>query len=179
MSATLSSKRYAQAAFEIAKDNNKLEEWLPDLNKIAELTHDPEVASFLENPKVPFESKAKLAQEALEGISPLALNLAYLLIAKGKAGAAKQIASEYHRLLDEYHGIKHAEITTAVPLDDASKKILGQRLESMIGKKVSISLQVNPEVLGGFIARIGDSLVDFSIQNKLNLLKKELVETPR
>jgi F-type H+-transporting ATPase subunit delta len=179
MSATLSSKRYAQAAFEIAKGNNKLEEWLPDLNKIAELTHDPEVVYFLENTKIPFESKAKLVKEALDGISPLALNLAYLLIAKGKAGSAVQIASEYQRLVDEYHGIKHAEITTVVPLDDSSRKMLSQRLEAMIGKKVSIELQVNPDILGGFIARIGDSLIDFSIRNRLDLLKKELVETTR
>jgi F-type H+-transporting ATPase subunit delta len=179
MSVTLSSKRYAQAVFEIAKGGNRLEEWLTDLNKIAEFTHDPEIVSFLENPKVPFESKAKLAKEALEGISTLALNLAYLLIAKGKAGVAKQIVSEYQRLLDEYRGIKHAEITTAVLLDDSSEKILSQRLEAMIGKKVSIELQVNPDVLGGFVARIGDSLIDFSIRNRLNLLKKELIETTR
>lgn len=179
MSTTLSSKRYAQAVFEIAREKNNLEEWRTDLNKIAEITRDSEVVSFLENPKVPFENKAKLMQQALEGISPLALNLAYLLIHKGRAGSAEQIASDYEHLLDNYHGIKHAEITTAVPLDDAAKKILGQRLETMIGKKVSIDLHVNPNVLGGFIARIGDSLIDFSIRNRLNLLKKELVETTR
>ena len=178
MAATLSSKRYAQAVFEIAKGENRFEEWRTDLNKIAELTYDSEVISFLENPKVPFDSKTKIVKEALETISPLALNLVYLLIAKGKARMAKQIANEYQRLLDEYHGIQHAEITAAVPLDDASRKTLGQRLESMIGKKVSISVQVNPNILGGFIARIGDSLIDLSIRNRLDLLKKKLVETP-
>ena len=129
--------------------------------------------------RVSFGSKAKLIQEALKGINPLAMNLVYLLILKGRAGSAQEIARTYQHLLDDYHGITHAEITTAIPLDDATKKTLGQQLEAMVGKKVSIDLHVNPSVLGGFIARIGDSLIDLSIRNKLNLLKRELVETTR
>ena len=65
MPATVSSKRYAQAVFEIASEKNELEKWQPDLKRIAELAQDSETMSLLENPKVPFELKAKLAQEKL------------------------------------------------------------------------------------------------------------------
>ena len=180
MAATLSSKRYTQAVFEIAKEQDRLEEWRDDLEKIAELMGEAEILSFLSNPKVPSGNKVELVRETLKNdISPLAANLLYLLILKGKSGNAKQITSEYEHLVDAYHGIKHAEIITAVSVDESTKKMLTERLEAMIGKKVSISAKVDPAVLGGFVARIEDRLIDFSLRNKLKLLKKELVEIKR
>ena len=102
MPTTVSSRRYAQAAFQIAQQKERLEEWRSDLRKIAKLAQDTEFVSLLENPKLPFELKAKLAQEALGKVNPLALNLAYLLITKGRLSSASQIADEYDRLLDDY-----------------------------------------------------------------------------
>ena len=176
MSAILSSKRYAQAVFEIAKEQNKLDEWQDDLNKVAALTSDLEVISFLENPKVPFENKAETVREALRDVNPLTINLACLLILKSKAGNAKQIADEYSHILDDYRGTKHAMIITAIPVDDSTKMTLSQYIETIIRKKVSVSLKVDPDVLGGFVAIIEDKLIDCSIRNRLNLLKRDLVE---
>ena len=130
---TTFAKRYAQAAFEIAQEKNELEKWQSDLRKIAELIQDAEFTDLVENPKLAFELKAKLLEEKLGKINPLALNLAYLLVIKGRLKSTGQIADEYERLLDDYHGIRHAEVTTAVPLDDADKKKLSQRLEAIAG----------------------------------------------
>lgn len=176
MPTTVSSKRYAQAAFEIAQQKEKLEEWRSDLRRIAELARDAEFTSLVENPKLPFEPKAKLAQAALGKVNPLALNLAYLLIAKGRLKSASQIADEYDRLLDDFHGIGHARVITAVPLDDTNRERLSQRLEAIIGRKVSLSLQVDPNVLGGFVARIDDRVIDCSIRNKLEMLRRSVVK---
>lgn len=176
MPTTVSSKRYAQAAFEIAQQKEKLEEWRSDLRRIGELAQDAEFVSLLENPKLPFEPKAKLAQEALGRINPLALNLAYLLIAKGRLKSASQIADEYDRLLDDFHGIGHARVITAIPLDDTNREKLSQLLEAMSRKKISIRLQVDPNVLGGFVARIDDRVIDCSIRSKLEMLRKTVVE---
>ena len=176
MPATVSSKRYAQAAFQIAQGSKTLEEWRPDLRRIAELAQDSEIASLLENPILPFELKAKLTQERLGKINPLALNFAYLLIVKGRLKSASQVADEYERLLDDYYGIGRAEVTTAIPLEDADKERLSQRLEAVVGKKVSVRLQVDPSILGGFIARIDDSLIDCSVRNRLQNLRRSLVE---
>jgi len=177
MPATISSKRYAQAVFEIAKENKELEKWQPDLKRIAGLAQDSEAMPLLESPKVPFDLKAKLAQEKLGKVSPLALNLAYLLVLKGRLRSAPQIADEYQRLFDDHRGIKHAEVATAIPLDETSKKRITQSLETMIGKKLSLSLKVDSDILGGFIARIDDSLIDCSIRSELEQLKKSLAET--
>jgi F-type H+-transporting ATPase subunit delta len=177
MPVTTFVKRYAQAVFEIARESNKLEEWRSDLGKIAQLMGDSEFAALVENPKLPTELKAKLAQEKLGKINPMALNLVYLLMAKDRLKYADQIANEYERLLDDHYGITHAEVTTAIPLNDTDKERLSHQLDTIVGKKVSVNLQVDPDILGGFIARIGDSLLDGSIRNKLNELKKSLAET--
>ena len=179
MSVSVSSKRYAQAIFQIAKEDGEFDKWQSDLMKLAELMQDSELVALVESPKLLFEMKAKLVQERLDKINPLALNLAYLLITKNKFKNAGQIAKEYGHLLDDYHGIKRAEITTAIPLDSSDRNQFGQRLETLIDSKVSIDFIVDPDILGGFIARVNGSLIDGSVRNRLELLKKNLVETEK
>lgn len=107
----------------------------------------------------------------------MALNLVYLLISKGKLKIADQILEAYNHLMNEHYGIKSADVTTAIALDSVESEKLGQHLEGLVGKKVSMSVQVNPDILGGFIARIDDSLIDGSIRSRLEILKKRLAET--
>ncbi len=177
MPSIASVKRYAQAVFEIALENDKLAEWQSDLKTIAQLKQDSEFMDLAENPKLPFELKMKLARAKLNKISPMALNLVYLLLAKGKFKFVDKLADEYERLLRDYRGVKSAEVTTAVALDAKERETLGHHLETIIGKKVIVSNRVDPNILGGFIARIDDSLIDGSIRNKLAVLKKSLAET--
>ncbi|HEX7363873.1 MAG TPA: ATP synthase F1 subunit delta [Dehalococcoidia bacterium] len=177
MPVTTSAKRYAQAIFEIALEGNKLKEWQSNLTKVVKLTQDEEFDGLAENPKVPFDLKEKLVEEKLGKTSPMLLNLVYLLISKGKLRMAGQISEEYDRLLNEHYGIKTAEVTTAVQLDSTEAEKLEKQLESLVGKKVTMKLKVNPAILGGFIARIDDSMIDGSIRNRLETLKKRLAET--
>ena len=177
MPATTSVKRYAQAVFEIALEDNKLKEWQSTLIKIAKLIEDEEFVALVENPKVPFDLKMKLVQEKLGKTSPMALNLVYLLISKGKLKTVSQIVEEYGYLMNEHYGIKSAQVTTAIPLDTVEMDKLGQRLEAVTGKKVTMNVQVNPDILGGFIARIDDSLIDGSIRSRLEILRKRLTQT--
>jgi len=179
MPITTSVKRYAQAVFEIALESNKLKEWQSNLGKVARLMQDAEFTALIENPKMPFEQKTRLAREILGKTNPMALNLVYLLIAKGKLKNAGQLADEYEHLLNDHYGIKSAEVTTAILLDDAERERLSHHLEAIVGKKVSIRTQIDPDILGGFIARIDDSLIDGSVRNKLDMLKKSLAETRR
>ena len=122
MPITTSVKRYAQAVFEIALESNKLKEWQSNLGKIAQLTRDTEFAALAENPKIPPELKEKLVREILGKINPMALNLVYLLIAKGTLKDAGQLADEYERLLNDHYGIKSAEVITAVALDNTERE---------------------------------------------------------
>ena len=179
MTVTTSIKRYAQAVFEIALESDELKEWQSILTKIAKLVEDDEFVGLAENPKVSFDLKTKLVQEKLGKTNPMALNLVFLLISKGKLKTAGEISKEYNRLLNVHYGIKSAEVTTAISLDNVEKDKLGKSLEVMVGKKISMKVQVNPDILGGFIARIDDSLIDGSVRNRLEMLKKRLAETKK
>ena len=146
---------------------------------MVEIVKDQQVVDLLDNPKVPFNQKADLFKQKLGKADEHVLNLCYLLISKGKLKNIDQIADEYEAILDEYKGIKHATVTTAVPVDEAEKHKIISQLEKITGKKVSIKLQVNPVILGGMVARIEDTMIDGSVRNRLELLKKDLVEAAK
>ncbi len=179
MISTISARRYAQAIFQIAQANNNLDEWKKELHKLADLMKDREIVDLIDHPKVSFNLKAELIKQKLNASNELVLNLCYLLILKGRIKNADQIAEEYDNLVDEQRGIKHAVVTTAVPLDESDKNKVTGQLEKITGKKVTVKLKVNPSILGGIIARIEDTLIDGSVRNRLELLRKDLVEATK
>ena len=168
------ARRYSQAVFEIAVAKQELDRWQADLRKIASLSEDAVFVALLENPKIRFNDKAKLLAERLTGINPLALNLVYLLLARGRLSMVSEVADEYQQLLDSYRGIEPAEVITAIPLEDADKQNLEKHLEAIVNKKVIIKPIVDSSLIGGVVARIGGKLLDGSTRSRLEALKKEL-----
>lgn len=167
-------RRYAQAVFEIAREREELAGWQSDLEKIASLGEDVAVIAGLESPKFHFEDKTRLLAERLGAVSPLALNLAYLLMTRGRLDMAGDIAAEYQRLWDSHRGIEQAEVITAVPLDDEDKQRLSERLGAVISKKVVLKSKVDSGIIGGIVARIGGKLLDGSTRSRLLALKREI-----
>ena len=176
MARGVAAKRHAQAVFQLALEQGELEKWLEDLKTIATTLSEPQLMAILESPSVHLDEKMALISRCLPGVSQLALNLVYLLIARRRLSLIEQIVSEYERLADAYQGLEHAEVTTAIPLDEEDKKRLSERLASLTGTRIMLSTKVNPDVIGGFVVRIGDRLIDGSIKSKLNSLRKSLVE---
>lgn len=179
MISTISARRYAQAIFQIAEDKKNLDEWKTELRKLAEVTKDREVLDLIDHPKVPFNLKSDLIKQRLGTSNTLVINLCNLLIMKGKLKNADQIADEYESLLDARRGIKHAIVTTAVAINEAEKSKITNSLEKITGTKVTVKLQVNPAIIGGMVARIEDTLIDGSVRNKLDLLRRDLVEASK
>jgi F-type H+-transporting ATPase subunit delta len=174
-----SGKRYAQAVFELGLEKNELDSWQGDLRRIARLTADEEVMAFLENPRLPFAAKRTLLEKGLGKINPLAFNLALLLASKGRLKLAADISQQYDDLLDVHRGIEHAEVIAALPLIDKNREAISRRLGELVERRVVIDARVDPCILGGFIARIGDQLIDGSIRQRLETLKRRLVEAGR
>ena len=168
------ARRYSQAVFNIALETNELDRWQSDLRKIASLAEDAALIAVIESPKFHFEVKVRLLSERLGDINPLALNLVYLLVSRGRLAMVGDIADEYQHLLDGYRGIERAEVTTAIPLDDEDRLRLAERLGVVVGKKVVLKPEVDSSLIGGIIARIGGKLLDGSTRSKLTALKKGL-----
>ena len=173
------SKRYAQAVFEIALEAGELERWQSELEQIVQVVHDKDLLAFLENPKIHFAEKSKLLSGQMKKFNPLSLNLVLLLMSRGRLDMIAEITDEYQRLLKSYRGIALAEVTTAVPLAKEEEQKLARHLGRIVGKKIEIKSEVNPDIIGGFVARIGDRLLDGSTRSKLAALKKELAGAER
>jgi F-type H+-transporting ATPase subunit delta len=173
------ARRYSQAVFNIALETNELDRWQSDLKKVADVAGDATIMAALESPKFNFDIKVKLLSEQLADINPLALNLVYLLVGRGKLAMIGDIADEYQRLLDSYRGIEQAEVTTAIPLDDEDKLRLTERLGVVVGKKVVLKPEVDPSLIGGIVVRVGGKILDGSTRSKLIALKEELAGTGR
>jgi F-type H+-transporting ATPase subunit delta len=169
-----SHKRYAQAAFELALEKGELEGWHADLVKVARELTDQKLVDLLENPKLPFGTKERLLKERLGMVNHLVLNLCCLLMSRGKLKMVREVSEHYRWLLDAHYGVEHAQVTTAVPLGDEDKQRLSSRLAQMAGRKVIIDAQTDPSIIGGFRARIGDALIDGSVKNALECLRRRL-----
>jgi len=174
-----SGKRYAQAAFELALGRNELGSWQEGLKKMAALTANEELMALLQSPRLPFDAKKELLQKQLGEINPLAFNLVLLLVHKGSLRLSSDIYQQYIALLDAHCGIERAKVTAAVPLSDEDKETISSRLGKVVERKVVIDDKVDSSIIGGFIARMGDMLIDGSIRQRLETLKKSLVEPRR
>jgi len=170
----VAAKRYAQAAFDIARERDELDRWVEDLRAIVDLAAQPGVTEVLASSRVPFDVKEHLLQSGLANIGPLALNLARLLVQKGRIAQAEQVLEEYQRLLDEHRGRAQALVLTAVPLSEDEEKAVAHRLRELTGKEIVLEGRVDPEILGGLVARVGDRLIDGSTRTRLLELRRQL-----
>jgi len=98
----------------------------------------------------------------------------FLLVGRGKVKIASEISQEYDRLLDAHYGIEHAEVVSAVPLDEGDREKVSSRLEQMTGRKFALDVEVAPDILGGLIIKIGDTLIDRSLRGRLEALRRDL-----
>ncbi|MCH8061243.1 MAG: ATP synthase F1 subunit delta [Chloroflexi bacterium] len=168
-----SSRRYAQAVFQLALEQDGLEMWLDDLALLANALQDAEFSEFLDAPQVTVAQKVQVITDSLrDHVNPLALNLVSLLARRNSAGLIPGITEVYQELLDAHTGIERAEVVTAVGIDDDQQKRIGDLLKSIVGKEVTITTRVEPELIGGFVARVGDRVIDGSTRTRLAEMKR-------
>ena len=172
---TLAAKRYALAAFQIAKEHGDFDSWRDAMAQIAEFMSDAEVRRVLENTRVGQEPKQRLIAAALGDLPALPLNLARLLVRKHRTALAPDIALAFSQLIEEERGITHAHARTAIPLSDAEVADLSRRLQQQTGQEVILDVQVDPSLLGGVVVQIGDRLIDASTRARLHALRESLV----
>jgi len=174
-SSVASARRYAEAAFALAVESDTLDRWSGDLLTLANFIDEPEVKGVLTSNRVPRDEKLRLLDAGVKAyVSPLANNLVHLLEQRGKATLARDIQMVFQEMLDERRGVAHAIVTTAVPLADDERKVIAAKLSSLTNKQVDVTSVVDPSIIGGIIARIGDQLVDGSTRSRLAALKRSL-----
>jgi len=151
--------------------------YLTELRRINDLVNDKAVAEALQTAQIPVPEKVKLLAGRAGNLTPDVENLVSLLLSRGQLSEMANIALEYQRLLDAYHGVEGAEtaeVTTAVALDEETRLSIGKPLTEILGKPVVVKTSVDPGVIGGIVVRIGDKLIDGSIGSRLQAISKEL-----
>jgi F-type H+-transporting ATPase subunit delta len=174
MADVAAAKRYAQAAFELARETGgDLARWRSDLDDIASVLTESGAAPILADRRVAVDRRLAMLDRVLV-VQPLALNLARLLVTKGRAPDARAVANAFGRLADEAEGVAQAEVTTAVDLTADQVRAIEQRLSAAVGRRVTARASVDPRIIGGVIVRVGDKLVDGSIRTRLRRLRQGL-----
>ncbi|MCH8206993.1 MAG: ATP synthase F1 subunit delta [Chloroflexi bacterium] len=172
-----SARRYAQAVFGLAIERSELDAWLEDLAYLARTLESEQFGEYLDSPQVSEERKAELIENTLsDRVSRLARNLLSLLASRSMTHILPGIVDQYQRLLDSHRGIERAEVSSAVPLDDGQRARVVELLKAIAGKEVRLIFHVEPQLLGGFVARVGDRVIDGSTSGRLRQLRRELVE---
>ncbi len=172
----IAARRYAEAAFQIAREQGTEEGWSEGLSLMAAVFSDPEAAAVMQEARISTADKMSLAERTLEGVDPLVLNLARLLVHRGRTPLATQIDEAFGELVDAERGIAHAVVTTAVPLSEGEAATVAEKLSEISGRQVVVETQVDEGIIGGLVARIGDKLIDGSTRSRLSALKRRLAE---
>jgi F-type H+-transporting ATPase subunit delta len=172
-----SARRYAEAIFQIAREQDKLEEWRTSLREVVEVLQQVLWQQVLQSCRIPLESKHKLLSQGFPEKDPLVLNLVSVLVSRGRLGLFPQIVAEYERLLDRYSGIEHAQVVTAVSLEKEDQQRLAEVLSIFSGHEVIVDTEVDSSIVGGLVVRLEDKVIDGSVKGRLSELKKKLVRT--
>ena len=169
-------KRYAQAVFQIALEQGEPDRWLEDLRRVRDALQDEALRTYLRLPRVRLEQKIQVIRETLKDISPLAQNLVGLLTSRSSLELFSRLLEEYQRLLDAHLGRERGEVVTAVPLEGEQQERIGKLMEELVGKEVLLTARVEPQIMGGVWARVGDRVLDGTTRARLEGLKRKLVE---
>lgn len=174
-------KRYAKSILSLAKEQKKVDEIYQDMLLIYKICKENrELVLVLENPIVRGHNKAVILDKIFsKHISKLSQTFLSLLVTKGREGLIDDIADQYISLYKEYKNIETAHITTSVALDAKLKKKILETLGKTSKKEIELVENVDADIIGGMILRIGDRQVDQSIRRKLNNYKRAFSENPQ
>ena len=166
---------YARALFEVAEAQEKIDEVREQLGELADaVEQDRSLTMFFFSPYFSTEEKKDGLRKAVEGAEEIFLNFLELLIEKHRMPAIHRIRREYDALWREEHKMLPVQVTTAVALDEEVVRSLGDRISETTGRQVDLTSEVKPDIIGGIVLRVGNSILDASIRNRLEQLRKQV-----
>ena len=171
---TVRALRFAEAAFAVARDTHQLDAWIEGLEQASSVMADETAGRFLSSPVVPPERKLTTLSQLLPGVPPTVHNFLGILAHRNQLDLLPEIAQAFRRLLNEHRGIEVATITTAVPIDERQQASIAARLGQRLGKTIVVEPNVDPDILGGVIAQVGDDVIDGSVRGRLERLRRRL-----
>jgi F-type H+-transporting ATPase subunit delta len=168
---------YARSLFEVAMEQDKLDAVRDQLGEFADaMSETRELQVFFFSPYFSTQEKEDGLERAVTDADPVILNFLNLLIEKHRMPVVFRIRAEFDRLWEEENKLLPVEITSAIELDKDIVKQLGDRISEQTGRNVELSSRVEPDILGGIVVQVGNAVLDASVRNRLDQLRRQVVK---
>ena len=165
------ARPYANAAFDQAIDESKLSEWSAMLNLLSVIVSDDSMGAVINNPKLSSEQLYQFITDiGGDKFSQTGKNFIRVLIDAERIGLAAEVFELFEQKRTAAEGISDVEVISAYPLDDAQVSAISESISRRLGKKIDINTDVDKDLIGGVIIRVGDSVIDASLRGRLKEL---------
>ena len=168
---------YARALFEVATEKNKIDVVREELGQFTDALADSrELQTFFFSPYFSTEEKKDGLHKAVTGADPEIQNFLELLLEKHRMPVVFRIRRDYDQLWEDAHKLLPVQITSAIELDPSIAERIGDEIGRQTGRTVELTSTVDPDVIGGIVLRVGNSILDASIRNRLENLRKQVAK---
>ncbi len=166
---------YGRSLFEVARGHGNLDVVREQLGQVADaIEADQQLQVFFFSPYFSTQEKKDGLQRAVTDADPVVVNFLELLIEKHRMPALFRIRRTLDTLWQEENRLLPVSVTSAVPLDEATVRQIGDRIAQQTGRRVDLTARVEPDILGGIIVRVGNSVLDASIRHRLDKLRRQV-----
>jgi ATP synthase F1 delta subunit len=166
---------WARALFEVAKEHDLLDQVREDLRAFVDALNDSrDLMVFFFSPYFSTQEKKDGLKRAVSGGEPVFMNFLEALIERHRMPALFRINARYEILWEDERDLLPVEVTSAVELDKATVSSIGDRIGEQTKRTVELSSKVDPDILGGIVLRVGNVILDASIRNRLEQLRKQV-----
>jgi len=170
---------YSRALFEVAQDNDVLDRVHDELGEFTDALEEDgnsELRLFFYSPYFSSGEKQDAVEKVVTGADERFVNFLKLLAERHRMPVLPRIRREFESLWAEKNKLLAVSVTAAVELDEGLVKSIGERIEDQTGRTVELTSQVDPDVLGGLIVRVGNMVLDASVRNRLDRIRKQLAK---
>ena len=168
---------YARSLFEVASEQDKLDLVRDQLGDFADaLNETRELQVFFFSPYFSTQEKKDGLHRAVTDADPVVQNFLELLIEKHRMPVIFRTRANYDRMWEQENRLLPVHITSAVELDEGTVRQLGDRISEQTGRKVELSSRVEPDILGGIVVQVGNSVLDASVRNRLEQLRRQVAK---
>jgi ATP synthase F1 delta subunit len=168
---------YARALFEVALERKKLDEIHEQLGQFADaMNKSSDLRRFFFSPYFSTGEKKDALKKAVVGADDAITNFLEALIERHRMPVIFRIRGRFEEMWREEHKVLPVRVTSAVKLDDKTVNEIGQTIGQQVGRQVELSSSVDPEIIGGIVLRVGNFVLDASIRNRLEQLRKQVAQ---
>lgn len=169
------AKRYAQGLLNFTQETGNTTSVFGEMKDLVNtIEKSKDLQSFFNSPIIELKKKMSVADEIFKSFSPVTRNLIQLVIRHGREGQLSNIGQEFVNKVEDMNGVQRITLTSATPLSEENiKNILKSTTLVNHDNQFDVTSIINPDILGGYILRVGDQQIDASVKSKLSRLNKE------